>query len=374
MKIVFITNDISYYGASRSLKTFIEGINRLNIENKIEIHLIVPKRLKNRNDFDYLENWFGVPKDRIYEFSLPFYNNYKGNIKSVFHYLVNWRWFLSANKLYRFLQAQDFNFIHLNSLTLINVAKNDFNFVLHVREILKDFRDRAFLQKKLNDTNKIVFIDYATAKAFDKFQLPENITINNPFSMEHLKTLECSDELDMLTEIGKEKIIFALIGKIHDEKGTEFIIDAFNKFLNEDVLLIIKGGGERSYIDYVKSIAGPKVLFLDESPNVENIYATADYILRGEGYPCIGRTTFEGLYSGTGVILPGFLEYYKENVLEYNTFQDDLFTYEPRDTISLQRIISNAKKRSQKDRKLRSNIKSYTNTFLNFVTNENANY
>lgn len=368
MKIVFITNDISYYGASRSLKTLIEGINKFNVEDKIELHIIVPKRLKNDNDFKYLETWFGVPKDRIYEFSLPFYNNYKGNRKSFFHYIFNLRWFLSSHKLYRFLEEQKFNYIHLNSLTLIDVANYDFNFVLHIREILKDVKDKLFLQKKLNEVNKLLFIDYATATAFDDFQLPENIILNNPFSMEHLKDIECSDELNELTKIGEEKIVFALIGKIHEEKGTEFIINAFNEYSKNDVVLIIKGGGEGNYINYVKSIAGPKVIFLNESPNVENIYATADYILRGEGYPCIGRTTFEGLYSGTGVILPGVIEYYKKNVLEYNTFQNDLFTYQPRDIDSLKGVLFCTKKRIQKDRKLRSNIESYTNTFMNFIS------
>jgi len=373
MKIVFITNDISYYGASRSLKTLIEGINELK-SNGIEVHLIVPKRLKNKNDFNYLETWFGVPKNRIYEFSLPFYNNYKGNRKSFFHYLFNIRWLLSSNKLYRFLKKQNFDFVHLNSLTLNDVAKKDFNFVLHIREILKDLKDKLHLQKKLNEINKLVFIDHATAMAFDSFKLPENIILNNPFSMEHLKNIEYSDELDMLTKIGEEKIVFALIGKIHEEKGTEFIINSFNNYPQDNVRLIIKGGGEANYINYIKNIAGPKVIFLNESPNVENIYATADYILRGEGYPCIGRTTFEGLYSGTGVILPGVIEYYKENVLEYNIFQNDLFTYEPRDMDSLERVISYAKKRTQKDRKLRSNIKNYTNTFINFIANENVNH
>lgn len=368
MKIVFITNDISYYGASRSLKTLVEGINKFNSENKMELHLIVPKRLKGDNDFKYLETWFGIHKDRIYEFSLPFYNNYKGNRKSFFHYLFNFRWLITSRKLYSFLKKQNFNLIHLNSLTLINVARNDFNFVLHIREILQDLQDKLFLQKKLNEIGKVVCIDQATAIAFEDFLLPKNIILNNPFSMEHLKNIECSDGLDMLTTLGKEKIIFALIGKIHDEKGTEFIINAFNTYSSNDVLLIIMGGGEKSYIDYVKSIAGPKILFLSESPDVENIYATADYILRGEAYPCIGRTTFEGLYSGTGVILPGTVEYYKENLLEYNTFLEDLLTYEPRDITSLQMVISNAKKRNIKDRELRSNVESYTNTFMNFIS------
>jgi len=373
MKILFITNDISYYGASRSLKTLIEGLNESN-HIDIEIHLIVPKRLKADNDFNYLSEWFTVPKNRIYEFSLPFYNNYKGNIDSVFLHLFNLRWKLQSKKLYKFFELHQFDFIHLNSLTLLDVASNKFNYVLHVREILKDLKDNQFLIRKLNLLSKIVFIDKATASALDTFNLPKSIILNNPFSMEHLININNSDELEKLTSVSKGKVVFALIGKIHDEKGTEFIIEAFNSCGREDLLLIIKGGGESAYINYVKTIAGPKVLFLNESPDVENIYKTADYILRGEGYPCIGRTTFEGLYSGIGVVLPGSISYYKENVLEYDLFQNDLFTYVPRNTESLQSVISSVRKKIQKDRKLLSNTKNYTNTFINFITNEDASY
>jgi hypothetical protein len=81
MKIIFVTNDISYYGASRSLRSLLIEIQKNNL---FDVKLVIPKRLFGKNNIVEIENWFSVKKSNIYEFSLPFYNKYKGKNESIF--------------------------------------------------------------------------------------------------------------------------------------------------------------------------------------------------------------------------------------------------------------------------------------------------
>ncbi|MES2445763.1 MAG: hypothetical protein V4546_01200 [Bacteroidota bacterium] len=365
MKILFITNDISFYGASRSLRTLINGLQKTCSE-KIEVHLVVPKRLKSKNDFASISAWFGIPESRISEFCLPFYNNYKGKLNSFYHLLFNLKWQLKSNQLYKFLEKENFDVVHLNSLTLLPVANDKFPTILHVREVIDEVDNISYIQKKLDRLHKIIFIDEATSSALNYFTLPNWEILNNPFSMQGLANIAPSAELSYLEELAKGKTVFSLIGKIHKDKGSEFIIRAFDN-LSDNYILLIKGGGQAQYIDYLKNVASSNVVFLDAGPDIENLYIVSDYVLRGEDFPCIGRTTFEGLYAGLGVVLPGDDQYYVENLSGYANFSNEVHTYEPRNTAKLVNVIEALKPIPKSNRKLLGNTAAYIENFIDFV-------
>lgn len=366
MKIAFITNDISYYGASRSLRTLIKSLREV-YNDSIEIHLIIPKRLMSQNDFDTVSEWFGVSKNQISEFPLPFWNNYKGHSKSLYSYLFNIKWKLSSNKLFRFLEKEKFDFVHLNSLTLLDVANMRFPMVLHVREVMNSSIKAGHIQNKLNKINKIVFIDEATSFALRDFKLPNACILNNPFSMKELHEVKTSDELQRLNRLCNDKVVFSLIGKVHKDKGVEFIINVFEKLKSDTRILLIKGGGDPKYINYLKSKATENVIFLDEGPDVENLYIVSDYILRGEDFPCIGRTTFEALYAGLGVVLPGTDKYYSENLSDYNKFKERINSYRPRNRQELLTLVEILPPIDKSHRELLSNTIDYVNHFIKFI-------
>ncbi|QQL50852.1 glycosyltransferase [Mucilaginibacter ginkgonis] len=366
MKLLFVTNDISFYGASRSLKTL---LNELSLSNpEIGIHVVVPKRLKSRNDFTSLSAWFGIPKEHIHEFALPFYNNYKGNRQSVFHIIFNFRYRIEKISFISFLKKQQFDAIHLNSLTLVDLASNDFNIVLHVREILQKLTDHAWLQKRISSVKKIIFIDKATKNAFESFQLPLSTVLNNPFSMVGVVNAHLNERYAPLKEAVGERLCIAAIGKLTEDKGAEFLIQTFADSELQNVVLLFIGGGAKGYVDALKAKAPSNVLFLEESSDINFIFLVADFVIRGEGYPCIGRTVYEALYSGLGVILPGSEEYYKNSMTDFNKFASGFHSYLPRDGQDLKKLLLKLCKQPDGNRELLSNTNEYVNTFLQFIS------
>lgn len=367
MKIIFVTNDISYYGASRSLRALLIEIQKNNL---FEVKLVIPKRLFGKNNIVEIENWFSIKKSNIYEFSLPFYNRYKGKNKSIFPFVYTLLSRINAKKIRNFFYHEKPDIIHLNSLTIIDIASVEFNFVLHVREILEDHANKRYLQNKLNLFKKVIFIDHATKSAFNLFNINKCMILNNPFNMTHLTNVEYSNAINLLPETYRKHIIISLIGKIHSEKGSDFIIDVFNKLKRSDVLLVIMGSGEENYCKELKKLSLSNIIFLNESPNVDPLYKISDYIIRGESYPCIGRTTFEGLYAGISVILPGPIDFYENNILEYKNYRNNIFIYNPRDESSLLKLLYDLSPIKIEDRVYKSNVNKYLSDFENFIVNE----
>lgn len=367
MKLILVTNDISFYGASRSLRTLIAGLQK---DQSIEIKLIIPKRFFGKNNLDDVSDWFLVEKNNIYEFSLPFYNNYKGNNFSISPFLYTFLYKIRFKKIFQFLSNENPDVIHLNSLTLLDLASKEFNFVLHVREILKYKKYKKYIQSKLDNISKIIFIDEATKGSFDLFKVKNSIILNNPFNMIHLSKIDYFKSLRILPIEKNSKIVISLIGKIHPEKGSDFIVDVFNNLQRDDIILVIMGSGEVNYCKSLKNKSNSNIYFLRESADVDPLYKISDYIIRGESYPCIGRTTFEGLYSGLSVILPGTNEYYEKNIPDYINYSDKIFLYKPREVDGLLKIIENIKPIKIENRIYKSNVDDYVGKFKNYLSYE----
>ena len=156
---------------------------------------------------------------------------------------------------------------------------------------------------------------------------------------------------NILHELNLNKIPkknFTYLGNLHPVKGTDLIIRSFVNANLEDAVLLIVGTGNSKYLDYCRSLAKPKegqIYFLGsfEFKDIQKIYAVSDFILRGDPDFRIGRTTFEALYAGSAVILPGNQDdLAREKDLQ--NFTTRILLYEPGDVQSLAKTITYADK------------------------------
>jgi glycosyltransferase involved in cell wall biosynthesis len=334
----------SVYGAGTSLWTFLEKQDFLEVDLVLPIFIAslrkIPRLLRNAYKIK--------PKSvsKIFFLPLPFMLCYEGSrpisAKASISYFLNdilaVLFLPIVNKL---MKNNSYSFIYFNSIVLNPLVSCEMKCILHIREII----DKKFigLDKVINNLSKaagLIFIDKST---YDSYQnvvggslIPLTRIINNPFSMENARRLRN----DKNTICNKLKFthtpakIFSYIGMIHPIKGVDRIIKAFIDVDLDDAHLLVVGSGERNYIEYCRSLAsnyiGNKIFFMGllNKYEVSEIYAISDYIIRADPDFRIGRTTYEALYAGACVIIPG-----DENNLagdpELKVFSPRIILYNP---------------------------------------------
>jgi glycosyltransferase involved in cell wall biosynthesis len=173
--------------------------------------------------------------------------------------------------------------------------------------------------------------------------------------------------------------IFSYIGMLHPVKGVELIINSFLMAKLDDALLLIVGPGNttnlRYYITLAKSGAN-KILFLGRLnyEEVNEIYAISNFVVRGDPDFRIGRTTFEALFSGCHVIIPGTDEDVRQEK-NLQLFKSKILLYTPADKVSLTEIFKKAYRKntsiSQNQVFTDNNIKYHCDEFKKFLTSCN---
>lgn len=361
MKALFITHDAGLYGASRSLQPVVSGF----VGHVVD--LMVSRRFVDNVSDSEVRLRFGNHLRRIHRYFLPFGRVYHGKashkaqsaISSAARALL---WHVQRSAVMKLLDTEQYDIIHLNSLTLFGLVDPAYPFVIHVREIY-DGTD-PMVCGALCAARGVIFIDEATKRPFQHLSLPHSVVLNNPFDMTSVGFYRNDHERE-----GQDPVVFAMIGKLSDNKGTRFVIETFRRLANEHVLLLIVGGGDGTYVESCKRDAAgdARIRFLGEEPEIERIYAKADYVLRGESYPCVGRTIYEGLYAGCEVIVPGGAGA-EACFFETSRFNGKLHFYEPRSTESLLHLLERHAQRKIVVRPTLSNVSEYLNRFKAFVS------
>ncbi len=108
-----------------------------------------------------------------------------------------------------------------------------------------------------------------------------------------------------------EKHIILYAGRVHKRKGIDFLIHAFNSFVQswtgDDVALVIVGpdDGYRSVLeDLVEQLGlSDKVRFIGFVPSLAAAYRDADVLVYPSVYEIFGLVPFEALLCGTPVIV-----------------------------------------------------------------------
>lgn len=359
-KALFITHDTTLYGASRSLQTLLQHYSDTAFD------LVVNKRLVRKNDFDEIRRRFGPRVGEIMEYYLPFDLCYKGKDPNSALVLANrFLWARNKKRFYQMLEEKQYAFIHLNSLILHPLITEQFPFILHVREIFDGSSDvitASFVKAK-----GLIFIDEATKAAFPENELPFHTILNNPFDMTGGQNTD-PEPLRRQLGIG-DKTVCSIIGTVIENKGVDFVIRAFRESKEKNIVLLIVGRADAKYLSVCKELAGgdERILFYGEEPDISKIYGISDFILRGEAYPCIGRTIYEGLYSGCNVMVPGVAHRDRDSFFDFESFQKRIFFYEPRNLPALVSLLNEAGKNRVLAREYSSNITPHLKHFQDFI-------
>jgi len=180
------------------------------------------------------------------------------------------------------------------------------------KEGLKQLYDLVWGNDILQNASKIIAVSGNEVEQFREFGIPdEKITvIPNGVSDILPASLPPAGQFRKQYDI-HEKHIILYVGRLHKRKGVDFLIRAFNSFVQswtgEDVALVIAGpdDGYRSVLeDLVEQLdlAG-KVRFVGFIPYLATAYQDADVLVYPSVYEIFGLVPFEALLCGTPVIV-----------------------------------------------------------------------
>jgi glycosyltransferase involved in cell wall biosynthesis len=353
---LFITHDAGYYGASRSL----QGLLR-EYESK-RVDLAINRRVFGKNDVPDILARFGPNVQRVHELPLPFARCFKGKPPPSWRLAMrNAVATLTRRATHAFISRLQPDFVHLNSLVLHPLVRADLPFIVHVREIHDGTDARAY--RSLCRARGVIFIDEASKAPFGQLPVP-TVILNNPIDMRGGDTEKSTQLRNALGGAGK--VVFGVVGQMNENKGTAFIIRAFVEAQVNNAVLLLVGEGEPAYLEHCRQLAkgAPNVFFQGFASDVASIYGAVDFVLRGEAYPCVGRTIYEGLYAGCAAIVPGADGC---GLFDYERYRDRLFFYEPRNQAQLTECFRVLTPRKPPREPAVSNVAQFVEGFDRFV-------
>lgn len=187
------------------------------------------------------------------------------------------------------------------------------------------------------------------------------IVLNNPFNQKLVLDVNL-EETKHKYNLKEETIFLFVTDQLLPVKGLDFIVNAFIKSGCKNARLLVAGSTCPSKYKKYKNIQ-----FLGKVMDMEEIYAISDYVLRGEPYFAIGRTVYEGLYSGCNIIIPGNSVLDKNKIFEQQKFSDNIIFYEPRNLNELSEIIRKREFIKKKAVLGLSNEEQYVKKFKQFI-------
>lgn len=374
MKGLFVIHSTNLvYGASKSLAQLLNNVN-------FEYDLIFPKVLSDNISDEEIREIYGSRVQNIYRVWLPYELCFYGKPKLKVFSKTALKYIgkqiiskLNRNEINKIMVSGGYDFIYLNSLTLYPLINKKFKTFIHVREVV-ECTERKFKEivTQLNKATGVVFIDYSSQHSF-KDHVTNELILNNPFNMKKLERINASD-IYLKYNIPKDNTIFTILGTVSEMKGINFIIRSFIKSNQPNTTLIIVGNNKNEYGDKCKELALEKnnIIFIDELNDPSEIYSITDYVLRGESMFTIGRTVYEGLYSGCNVIIQGNKKEDSQKIFEYEKFKDNIFFYTPKNEAELVSTIKRQSGIKVKKRNYYSNIDKYVDTLESYIRNYNC--
>lgn len=361
LKVLFVAHAITYYGASRSLRELVGGYEGITAD------IAVP-RFANAPDDSFIRRFMGPRVRNIVRFFLPWSLVYTGHPEPwqaprSLLYPLGWR--AEQRRFARFVEREGYDAVHLNSLVLHPMITADLPYVLHVRDILCSQHARVCADA--DRARGTIFIDEATRKPFEPHLPSRHIVLNNPIDMTAVGTPP-PDAAQRLGGDPAELDIFAIVSNFIDERGVPFVVEAFRHVRSPKARLLLVGKshtpGMQARLERLAA-GDRRIVFWGEVRDVAQIYTLADYVLRGEAYPCVGRTIYEALFSGCGVVIPG--ERATHDLFEYERFAERVHFYAPRDRDSFVAALAALAGKKQLAKRGESNVQRYVVEFDRFV-------
>jgi glycogen synthase len=136
----------------------------------------------------------------------------------------------------------------------------------------------------------------------------KSVVILNPFDMTQARQKR-SDKTTIKQKwsIPPKKFVVSIIGRIEQAKGFDFFCRVVNASLkNENLTFLVAGKGSGPYgntcVQFFKT--HKNVTFVGELTDMSDVYAITDVVIRCEDYLPLGRTVWEGLFSGCICLIP----------------------------------------------------------------------
>lgn len=353
-------------GSCESVKLLIENIGH-------PVDLIVPEGgsdgyISKRQ----IKQFYGKNVDGVYSFFLPYsYECIEGADGFDLDYILRCSRLFERHKkeLYSFFRNKQYDHIHLNSFGLYPILSRSFPMTLHVREVLKgNVLEKMGIYRCLRNARGFVFIDEATRMPFKGLK-KRGILLANPVDQTPIDQLQ---EYEILDSYGfdKEAVIFSMIGTLSEIKGQEFVIRSFQQFHGYPYKLLIAGDGDAENKKKYTCLAenNPDIIFLGQldKEKILEIYRITDYVVRAEPFFAIGRTVYEGLYSGGGLMIQGKKEDI-QNIPGLKRFKERVYTYLPRDGQSFLNALYEINGQKVKGHRGETNAGEYGKLFNQWV-------
>jgi len=221
-------------------------------------------------------------------------------------------WLAYSKKIISLIDFYQPNLIHLNSLVLLDLVpliqkfRPNIPIISHVREVLDENlceKDKRFIQH----LDALIPIDCATEHRL-KVLVPEYPSnqiyrVQNPF-----RALPFDESLTSL--FPESRHIFAILGQITSSKGVDFVCECFHQADLDNATLMIFGNDKHSYALSLKkywSSLNEQIVWVGHHDYLfeKGVYNRIDVVIRGDLSFRTGRTVYEGLFSGSYVIIPG---------------------------------------------------------------------
>lgn len=376
MKLLFITHSLNFvYGAARSLHLLLKSIPD-------HYDVMFQKRILKQYSIEEVREFVGPKCDSVFFCDLPtdysmmeykiwnktnsIFQNVKevgSVIKRTFLYLIN------RNQIMQIIKAGNYDCIHVNSSVMYPLLSDKFYMTIHIRELLP-LRISHFAKKRFKKAKALICIEEVVKRHLINccHGINESLihVISNPFDMSSVNSIDVDSVLKKY-KLMKSSTIFTIAGSITNQKGVDFVIDSFIESNCVDKVLLVVGDENTKFCSILKNKCHdyPSIRFLGEQPNMNDIYAISDYVVRGEAEFCTGRTVYEALFSGCSVILPGIDSNIGDGIFLPDQI-DRVFFYLPRDNKALSYLFSTLVK-SKKKGFVSSNTKDYYMAFYQSI-------
>lgn len=367
MKALFVLHEgIFIYGANRSVAGVLQNL-------EYDYDLLICKSFTRKPDEEELRQLLGKHLQNIYTVWMPRYRCQYYDRVSVFsecsHIVNNLLAFFSKGKRKSVIRQGGYDYVHLNSLVLFPIIDDNARYIVHAREIIDPkYRRLKQMVKALERAAGIIYIDESTRIPIEAIMRNNRkLVLNNPFDMKWVAQVNYDESLKKCG-VTRNNTIFAMLGQVADYKGSQFVIRSFMQQDNPDSRLLIVGNHEHAYGRECERMAkdDERVIFCGEMKNPGCIYRISDYIIRGDAQFCIGRTIYEGLFSGAGVIIPGH-ETDLPKMQSGKELRNKIHFYEPGNETSLTEVIQERSLIKQENREFRSNIGDYMEQYNRFI-------
>jgi glycosyltransferase involved in cell wall biosynthesis len=325
-KVAFITHTTDVGGASASFLTVMQALaGAITYSDHLLIH---PKT--NKSDA------YGWLKDTMphFQWALPFAWIFRGAEPGL--HRKAYRMFMEGFAVLAFLfkynsilAREQVRTIYLNSLVLyilLPFLPRNMKKIIHIRESLDGSIESKFaVWVIIRYADVIATIDKKVALPFAS---SANVrVVPNPIDMTRAwEQRECKKFLKTRAEIPEESTVVALVAPVSKQKGHDFLLKCLermkthcNQNLHLKVTFALAGISDSEHNNKLTNALKEykNVKYIGMVWDVSPIYAMSDVVIRCEDYLPIGRTVWEGMYSGLPVLLPVRPEDDKSVIIDY---------------------------------------------------------